>query len=633
MSSRVKPAASDPGGRVAASGSIAIEIAGDLAAASEPRRSRWGGVIGALLVAPMVAVRIGDPDAFWHIASGRTLLATGQFARDVASFTSGGQVRYTEVLADLAYALTDRAFGIAGYELLHVIVAMVLGALLAWLSVSERPEANGHIPTEPSRPREMDSAVTLAVGATVTCLASLASAPALSAKPQLFTYVLFAWLLLTLRRLDELLVEHPTLCARRSARRTLLALPLAFGLWGYLHRGGTLGLVVFAVAAAFWFVEAGRGDWRRAIGASLLSSCVAMALNPGGLYYFSSAFDVGARSSFQLALVDWRPPTWNGIVSHHVSLIPLLVLAIGGALLRMRLDRAVVVAVITAALFSRSIRFAPLFAIALVPLAGVTLERAFVLATLRVARWVRPGILAGASVVLAFASVARHYDAVIPPAFAGFGVARAGVPVGLAGFLEQHPPPGRMWNSFNFGGYFAYALAPRIRVFIDGRNDTVYSEAFFRDATRAATDAGAFYEQAQRWRIGFAVVAWNGPSDGTFRFLHGAPGWALVYFDDSGAVYVRRTPRAAAYIDQFGYRELRLDTAYGRARGLSADALADATFIAEVLRAERAAPDSMATLYLAGSADRARHDRQAYLEHVGRYLALAYDRGLEVPAP
>ena len=58
-----------------------------------------------------------------------------------------------------------------------------------------------------------------------------------------------------------------------------------------------------------------------------------------------------------------------------------------------------------------------------------------------------------------------------------------------AAFLRENPPPGKMWNAFNYGGYLLYALSPQHKkVFIDGRNDTVYPEAFFAETARADRD-------------------------------------------------------------------------------------------------------------------------------------------------
>lgn len=573
-------------------------------------RTRAGiGLLGALIWAPLLAIRIGDPDAFWHVAVGRHLLEAGEFSADVFSFTSAGHVLYAEVAADVLAALAHRAGGMAGYELFHVVVAAGLGALVAAL-------ARGG----------------LGVRTITACLAALGSAHALSAKPQLFTYALFALVLLLLDRIER--AREPE--ERPRAVRALVAVPFAFLAWGYLHRGGTLGLAVFVIATVTFVADAAKRELRRPLALSLGASLAALAANPGGAFYFRSALDLGRRSSFQSSLADWAPPTLDAVLSAHAALVPLTVLSLlGGALRlrrRMRIDHASLVVALTAFLFARSIRFAPLFAIALVPFASEALEEFASSTRERLARLVRPALGTTLVVIVSLAAIVRHHQTVTTDAYEGFGVARVGVPTGMARFLASHPPPGRMWNSFNLGGYFVYALGPRTRVFIDGRNDTVYTDAFFRESLEAKRSPRVFARQVARWNIGFAAVAWNGPSDPNFAFLHGDPAYALVYFDDSGAVYVRRTPAAAGYIRRFEYRAIRLDTAYARA-SRRLDAGGDALFAREVARAVRAAPRSIATLFLAGLVDRARNDRQAYLRHVATYLEVANERGLDVPVP
>ena len=49
-------------------------------------------------------------------------------------------------------------------------------------------------------------------------------------------------------------------------------------------------------------------------------------------------------------------------------------------------------------------------------------------------------------------------------------------PVKAVQYLEQHPPPLPMFNTYSYGGYLIYALDGRNKVFIDGRTD-IYDQA------------------------------------------------------------------------------------------------------------------------------------------------------------
>ncbi|MCD4686731.1 MAG: hypothetical protein K8S97_12415, partial [Anaerolineae bacterium] len=51
-------------------------------------------------------------------------------------------------------------------------------------------------------------------------------------------------------------------------------------------------------------------------------------------------------------------------------------------------------------------------------------------------------------------------------------------PVELATYLDDTPPPGKIFNSYNWGGYLMFA-APDVPVYVDGRTD-LYDDAFLR---------------------------------------------------------------------------------------------------------------------------------------------------------
>ena len=44
-------------------------------------------------------------------------------------------------------------------------------------------------------------------------------------------------------------------------------------------------------------------------------------------------------------------------------------------------------------------------------------------------------------------------------------------PVKAVAYLERHPAPGPMFNTYGFGGYLVWARGPQHKVFIDGRGD------------------------------------------------------------------------------------------------------------------------------------------------------------------
>ncbi len=566
----------------------------------------------ALAALPCVAfgatllMKIGGGDIFWHLRTGQWIAAHRALpATDPFAYTSAGPWRYQDVLAELLYAGVDALGGPAALVILHALIGVALAALVMAL-------AEGRIGSR-----------ALAMG-----LFGAASHAAMAAKPQVFSYLAFASLLLWLR------------AAERSERplRVLAPLPLLFLLWGNLHRGGTLGLAVLGAALVAWLL---RADQRRHAAGLLLvlaGSTLALTLNPGGLFYLTSAFDLATRSSFSALLVDWQPLSADLLVSQHLALVPLLALAFVEAVRRVRDDRGrafdaeLLVALGTAVLAFRSVRFVPFFAIALVPAASRAVDASITWLEKRAKEGLRPGLLSASALALGLAALSWRYTQKVPPAYWGAGVVEARVPVALSAFLRESPPPGHMFNAFDLGGYLLYALAPEQQVFIDGRNDTVYDDAFFRRALFADRSPADFARAIEGLDVGYAVVPWSGPSDPRFAFLHADPRWVLVYWDDAGVVLVRRSAASAAYLAEHGYRELSLHDAFVRAANLG-DTERDRVLAAEIRRQRERAPDSLSTLYLAALLHRRLGERDAYARAASELMRIAAERGVFITPP
>jgi hypothetical protein len=248
---------------------------------------------------------------------------------------------------------------------------------------------------------------------------------------------------------------------------------------------------------------------------------------------------------------------------------------------------------------------------------------------------VRPPLWTGLLTALGVAAVAAHYLAVVPPLYRTAGAVRARVPIDAAAYLRANPPPGPMWNSFDLGGYLLYALAPEPkRVFIDGRNDTVYREAFFEATLRAPYDRSVFEAQRAGHDIGFVVHRWQGPRDRSFAFLHADPSWVMVYWDDVAVVTVRATERAQPYLERHGYRHLSPSNAFSAATRIGQLPPAQASAVAsDILRNVRQAPHSLRAHYLAALVHRARGESARYQRERAWLAREAARRGVPLALP
>jgi hypothetical protein len=196
-------------------------------------------------------------------------------------------------------------------------------------------------------------------------------------------------------------------------------------------------------------------------------------------------------------------------------------------------------------------RFRPLFAFLLAPSLAFQLSGAPWLARVR---WWMPS-LAGA-LLLARVTVLER-DAY----FYRFGAGvHAGVfPVAAADFVRQAGISGKMFNTYGIGGYLIWELWPDWKVFIDGREDVYLGAGVLHDYLAGFADRGHWQVLVDKYAIDFALVRYPEspavrPDQSLDKLAFDRQDWALVYFDDIVATYVRRNARNDRVIQQHEIR-------------------------------------------------------------------------------
>ncbi|QTD54315.1 hypothetical protein [Sulfidibacter corallicola] len=64
---------------------------------------------------------------------------------------------------------------------------------------------------------------------------------------------------------------------------------------------------------------------------------------------------------------------------------------------------------------------------------------------------------------------------------------------------------GKVYNKFDFGGFFAYYMAPEMKVYIDGRTNILYSYEFFRRYQHTYASIEVLREEDDRWGFDFIL--------------------------------------------------------------------------------------------------------------------------------
>jgi hypothetical protein len=437
-------------------------------------------------------------DMWWHIAAGRELLQTGSlWMVDDWSFTAHGVDWLNhEWLADLIYYGWVSAWGVQSLVYWKwLVIVITFGALLVTLTRSSGSPL----------------AALLCTG-----LALANAAPFLDVRPHLYSLLGFSLLLL--------------LQLQREARTWLLA--LLFVVWVNLHGGFFFGLMALGILLFPWR-QPGVAGLRRAaqVGAVCL---LASMFNPSGfevfLYPLRYAFD--ETSPFR-QIGEWLSPFKPGGIPSplffYLVWLPLLAPLYFLPALRRRLDvpwEGIALTALALAMALTSRRFIPLFgislAVMLAPLLGLCLQKS------RLER-LSP-LLAGLALLYALYRI-LPYPVQSGPAF-HYLTAEYSYPVEMLNFIEANGLSGNAFALWNWGGYIHWRTDGRLKVYVDGRADTVFDdETYLRYVTVLGSSPGwlALVEGS-----GADYVLWShsrGQGQQKLRELVATGRWRPVYSD------------------------------------------------------------------------------------------------------
>ncbi|MBI5291763.1 MAG: hypothetical protein HY872_07800, partial [Chloroflexi bacterium] len=425
--------------------------------------------IGLFAMAMRVAV---DSDTFWHLRAGTWMLDTHRLLNfDAFSHTRLGQPWINHSwLTEIAMAALYR---LGGYGALNLATALVV-----WLTFFfvYRSGAGGSY-----------------LRIFVTLLAAVASAVYWSARPQIVSMLLAAVF-------NAILLDY-----RRRGVNRLWLLPVLMIAWVNLHGGFAIGFILLTVV----FVGALAGLFHQRIeplrvqrirdaawlGGTGLACVLAACLNPYGPAMLLYPFKTVSIGVLQNYIQEWQSPNFHARETQVFILLWLATFgAVGFSRRRLSLTDFLLFSAFSALalLAGRNIAVFAVVAASILMLHGdATIAELQARApALRLsentARPARTFLILNWAIVVAVA-LAAAAKAALPllPAATQDAVTGAS-PVGAAAYLRANPPPGLMFNSYNFGGYLTWALYPQTPVYVDGRTD-LYDNAFLTDYLNTAS--------------------------------------------------------------------------------------------------------------------------------------------------
>jgi tetratricopeptide (TPR) repeat protein len=503
--------------------------------------------VAALAYALMAGLRtVMDYDLGWQLATGRWVAQHRQIpSTDVFSYTAQGQPWIYPAGAGLLFYA---AYLVGKY------------ALLAWLGAAACVGTVALLVWRRS-----------AISATLAILAIPMIALRTTPRAEMFTVVLFAAFLTVLWRQHE------------GGRTRLWLLPVLMVAWVNLHLGFVAGL---ALMGGYVLVEALDMVWTERHKAAaerlryalpwLMAAFAATAVNPwaGGIYR-ALLRQEGATAAHSQWITEWAPARLNWtLASMSFSLrhpdgafyVMLLVAAVvlPLALTQRKLGAAVLVSG-AALLAIRHIRFQALFAEVVVVVAGAVLTSAFAGGWERI-KQARPGCLVAIGLAYCVVGLAcvRSADLVSNRSYlastnlSAFGAGLSWwFPEGAAAFIERENVPGRIFNTYNEGGYLTWRLGPKYPDYIDGRAIPFGPKLFERNHALMATppDSPEWQREAEQYDIN-AIIVPLGRYNGVdlfpvLRQFCSSATWRPVYLDEVSAVFARRSTQSESLIQRF----------------------------------------------------------------------------------
>ncbi len=494
---------------------------------STRRLVTWIVFLAIFAMAARVSV---DTDTWWHLRAGQWIVEHRAVPQvDPFSYTRQGATwQYPGWLVEVPMYWIYNAFGPGGLNIWTAFM-VTLAFFFVWKTLSGG----------------------VFLKAFVIILAVAASGVYWAARPYLVTFVLAAvylWVLEEFRWKKD----------QKSFGRLWL-LPVLMILWANSHGGFAVGFLIWGVYFAAEFL-----DWaiprlspfllkrnlqdnsnpnaKRMIRLLLVGifMILAVCLNPSGPIMLLYPFKTIGISALKDYIQEWQSPDFHQLnVQPFIWLLLLTFGVVGASRRRIALTDFLLFSGFAYMAFMAGRNIA-LFA--LVAPVVLTRHAAPILSTLGRSMGiqspstgpVRRGqtILNSILLVILFIAVLLKVSLIFPNA-SNEKVFQDTLPVEAVNFIRTNHPQGRLFSSYNWGGYLLWEL-PEYPVFIDGRTD-LYDDEVINQWLQVVRAENGWQDILEKWDVHLILLE----PDMKVVDLLPENGWHLVYSDQEGVVYAR----------------------------------------------------------------------------------------------
>ena len=489
----------------------------------------WITFLAVFAMAARISV---DTDTWWHLRAGDWILENRQVPQqDPFSYTRAGESwQYPGWLMEVPMALIYRATGPGGLNLWTALMVTV-AFVFVYFTLSGG----------------------VFLRAFTLILAVAASGVYWAARPYLMTFVLtavFLWIFEDFRW---------------KRRDWLLVLPFLMVLWANSHGGFAVGFMLLGIYFLDALISHGLNVWQDSREAKVDRSgtlrkfvvldrrtrkilfvgvllVIAVAINPSGpvmLLYPFKTISIGALRDY---IQEWQSPDFHEIqVQPFLWLLLLTFGAVGFSKKRLLFTDFVSVTFFAYLGFLAGRNIA-LFA--LVAPAVLTRYAAPMVEDLRLRLGIRdflgqdrpltrPVRILNIFILLSLLLVVIIKAVTVYPREINQDHFAEILPLEAVDQIRKEAYPGRLFNTYNWGGYLLWAL-PEYPVFIDGRTD-LYNDEIIQAWLTVVRAEDGWGDILDRWDVDLVLVEPNLP---LVDHLEGA-GWQLLHSDPIAVVYGR----------------------------------------------------------------------------------------------
>jgi hypothetical protein len=461
---------------------------------------------------------IGDPDFWWHIKTGQLIHQEQQIPYfDTFSFTANGKTWIAhEWLSEVILYLTYRIGGIPLTQIIFALFTLVAFGL--------------------SIARTNNRTNLYSMGC-ATLLGLILSTPVLWARPQIFSLLYFSIFLFLLN-----------LFLKNEKIKYIIPLPFLMVLWVNQHGAFIVGLGLICIFIFGLMIDKLRTGskevtlFKRLFPRQIIVLCfllfvclLSSLINPNGIKMLVYPFITINDPSLQAFNQEWASPNF-----HERTWIPLAVMIMSligfGPKAKKEISSVnIILCVIFCYLALMAVKQVAFFAIVSIPVLSDLLTEVFPFKE-KVQKSRVPVLVIS---ILSIAGLLTFgvYELIHLEKKQTELMTRT-LPINSVQFIKDEGITGKIFNSYNWGGYLIWNLYPQTRVYIDGRCD-MYGANFVTRYVDVYTTKPGWQKALLTDGIEYVLIE---PNTYLAYALYDSAEWRSVFSDNVSVLFERIAP-------------------------------------------------------------------------------------------